>query len=335
MGTLFTPWAIRVAVTLRIPDMIAQGVTEPGPLAECTRTDAHALLRLLRHLANLGLLRSQGASGFGLTELGRVLCHDHPAGVAGFYDQGDAWVRAGDHVIPGLLHSVRTGRPAWEHVHGKPFWEALAAGQELAEAFDRAMSVHVSDIGPWLAANRDWATVRHVVDVGGGTGRLLATLLHGHAHLRGTVVEQAATAARASALFAEEGLSQRATALSGSFFDALPLGGDVYLLAHILHDWPDEEAVAVLRRCADALNGRGRIFVVDRIRAESSDTESAETATQLAVSQRDMAMLVVLGGVERSEEEFQQVGMRAGLRLVSAVPTAEKGLFLMEFVPER
>ncbi|MFC3995240.1 methyltransferase [Nocardiopsis sediminis] len=328
MATLFTPWALRAAVTLRLPDLVAKGVVLPEELARRSGANGDGVVRLLRHLANLGVLTAEESGGYGLTDLGRVLCSDHPSGIARALDQSDAWARAGDRVLLGLPYSVRTGRPAWEEIFGHGLWDALAADEELGAAFDRAMAVHAANVGPWLADAWEWSSVGHVVDVGGGTGGVVATLLQRHGHLRGTVVDLPATAERASALLVPAGVSDRAETVGQSFFDPLPAGADVYLLAHVLHDWPAEDASRILRGCAEALSRRGRVLVVDRL-------VSAGGRAPLSVTQRDMAMLVVLGGRERTAEEFRRLGGQAGLRLVAAHPSPEEGLYLIEYAPVR
>lgn len=326
MTTLFTPWALRTAVTLRIFDYLAEGPRTPKELAALSEADLDGVTRLLRFLDGLGFVCRDVSGALRLTPRGEVLCANHPSRMATFLDQTNAWARAGDRAIPGLLHAIRTGGPAWEEEFGAPFWETLGADSELTEAFDHAMSVHAGGFGPWLAEAHDWSDTRHVVDVGGGTGEIVASLVRSHSHLRATVLDLPATIGRTESLTEQRGIRDRVEVVGGSFFEPLPAGADAYLLAHILHDWPDAEAVQLLRGCAEAVAPGGSILVLDRI-----VPEGAGARTPLPVSQRDLAMLVLLGGKERTEEAFRELGQRASLRLAATTPAPLEGLHLLEY----
>jgi hypothetical protein len=203
---------------------------------------------------------------------------------------------------------VRTGKPGYADLFGRPFWEDLAAHPQLSEAFDALM-------GPagHGAPNADipldggWAAVRHVVDVGGGAGNLLAALLQHYEHLHGTLVDLPQTVARSAEVFAAAGVTGRAQALAQSFFEPLPAGADVYLLKSVIPDWPDQEAQLILQRCADAARPHGRVLVLSGIAASERPAElSTET--------------VLLGGRLRTQEAFRQLAYAAGLDLVALTP---------------
>lgn len=329
MATLFTPWSLRAAVTFGLPDLIAEGVNDVDQLAARSGTDACALSRLLRHLTNLGFLYEIQPDYFELSQLGQVLRSDHPAQLVRFYDQSNPFIRAGDSVIPGLLYSVRTGVPAWERTFGRAFWDDLASNPDLAKAFDEAMSVHASQAGGKIADAYDWTTVRRLVDVGGGTGQVIAEVLRAHSHLRGTLVDLPATAARAAETFDVAKVADRVELVGQSFFDPLPAGADAYLLTHVIHNWCDMDSVKIMRRCADAAGIDGRVLLVEQV------ISADRVARNMISSQRDLSMLVVLGSKERSEEEFQQLGDTAGLALSSTVPLTTDGIFILEYLVKR
>ena len=318
MANLQTPMVLRVAATLRLADLIADGVTTGGGLAERTGTDRDALARLLRHMAFLGLLAPDG-EGYRLTELGEALRSTHPAGVARSLDANEPVGRI-DLAHVRLLDTVRTGRAAYPLVHGRGFWEDLAADPELAARFDRHMSS--GDVAPGVAAY-DWSAVGHVVDVGGGSGRLLAGILHAAPYARGTLVELPGAAEAGRRRFADAGLSGRADVVARTFFDPLPAGADVYVLANVLHDWGDAEAEAILRRCAEAAGTRGRVLVFSGV---LDGAEDAAPGTGF-----DLFMLVCFGGRERTLGEFEVLGARAGLTLAAASPVDASFGHLMEF----
>ncbi|MFE4664627.1 methyltransferase [Streptomyces sp. NPDC056716] len=189
------------------------------------------------------------------------------------------------------------------------------------------MSEHAGAMGPWLATAWDWTTVARVADVGGGTGSTLRDVLAGHPHLRGTLIDLPGTVSRAEAgLSGDAVLAGRVTMSPGSFFDPLTGGHDVLILAHVLHDWDDDDCVRLLRRCAEAVADGGAVLVVDRVVDESS------VQGQLPVSQRDVAMLLLLGGKERTEDEFRMLGKAAELGLRRPpVAAPHEGLCLLEF----
>jgi 2,7-dihydroxy-5-methyl-1-naphthoate 7-O-methyltransferase len=320
MGDLQTPMVLRTAATLRLADLIAAGVTTAGGMAERTGTDRDALARLLRHMATIGLLGADG-DGWCLTELGEALRSTHPSGVAGSLDANEVVGRI-DLAHVRLLDAVRTGRAAYPLVHGRGFWEDLAADPALAARFDRHMSS--GDVAPAVAAY-DWSAVRHVVDVGGGSGRLLAGILEAAPHARGTLVELPGAAEAGRRRLAEAGLSGRAEVVAGTFFDPLPAGADVYVLANVLHDWGDAEAEAILRRCAEAAGIRGRVLVFQGV---LDGVEDVDPGTGF-----DLFMLVCCGGRQRTLGEFEALGARADLRLTAASPVDLSFGHLMEFEP--
>ncbi|MGB3438682.1 MAG: methyltransferase [Actinophytocola sp.] len=329
-ATLFTPWALRAAVTLRIPDLIAEGVTDVGELARRAGAEPNALRRLIRYLVLLEVLRTPAADRVELGELGAVLRRGHAAGLASALDQAEPFARRGDEAISGLPEAVRTGKSVWAGFSGRPFWDDLAADPALDQSFAAAMAAHAAELGPVLATRHDWSSARRVVDVGGGTGHVLAAVLAAHRHLTGTLVDLPDTVSQAGPVLVAAGVADRVDVVGGSFFDPLPDGADVCVLANILHDWPDDDAVAILRRCASALTGTGRVVVVERV-LDDVPVAPAEPG-QFVASQRDLAMLLLLDAGERTAAEFRALGAAAGLKLTEIVPLVPgQGLFTVTF----
>jgi SAM-dependent methyltransferase len=304
LADLVSPMAVRVAATLRVADHVAAGATTAVALAERTGTHPDALARLLRHLVAIDVLSRDGER-FGLTGLGECLREGNRGPLA--LDARSAIGRAHLAAVE-LLESVRTGRAAYPLVHGRGFWDDLAADPELGAGFDEFMgSGGHSDA---FAAAYDWARAGHVVDVGGGSGAVLAALLRANPRLHGTLVDLPGPAGRARRRFAEAGLAGRTTVVAGSFFDPLPAGADAYLLSGVVHDWPDDEAAAILRRCAEAAGPTGRVLVVEAV------LDSAGDLTGMTAF--DLFMLVCCGGRERTLGELEALGRRAGLSLAGS-----------------
>jgi hypothetical protein len=316
---VITPWAVRVAATLRLSDLLAPGPATLDDIAVSAGADRDALGRLLRYLACRGIYAEPAPDVFALTDVSRLLQSGHPAGRGGWLDLGGIGGR-NDRTFADLLASVRTGEPAYAMVHGRPFWEDLAANPELARSFDALMAGHASWFGLVVAAY-DWSRAKHVVDVGGGCGTLLGEVLRVQPHLRGTLVDLPGTTATAPDTFAAAGVAERAEVVAGSFFDPLPPGGDLYVLSNVLHDWPDDAAVRILARCRDAAGPDGRILIVERLSAGPGDPE---TTTRM-----DLRMLVLVGGRERTVEGFAALASAAGLAM-TCVATTTSGHTLME-----
>lgn len=310
LGQLVTPMALRVAATLGIADLIAGGVGSVEGLARACGADAGALGKVLRHLAARGVFREIGPGTFALTELGEVLRDDHPRRMRLFLDTTTAMGRA-ELAAVHLLHSVRTGRPAYPVLYGRGFWDDLDADQGLSRTFAEQMSLD-------LTANRlqaiehgfRWQDLGTLVDVGGGAATLLIALLRAYPGLRGTVLDLPGAAQAARSALAEAGLADRGDVVEGSFFDPLPAGADAYLLSYVLHDWDDASCGRILARVREAAAPGGRVVVLERVGAEGRVTGTGMDLRMLLNFQgreRDAADLCDLVGVSGFEQVRSRV----------------------------
>ena len=315
---LCTPWCVHVAATLGIAGHVGPEGAEIGQVAAASGADPDALLRMLRHLVSKGVFEEPAPGRFALNDAARALL-DGPMR-AGLDLNGIGGRMA--HSWSTLLSAVRSGSPAYHEVFGRPFWEDLDAHPEVAASFDALMGPagHGVPDPNILIDPADWSTVRTVVDVGGGTGSLLAEVLRAHPGLRGILVDLPRTVARSAAVFEAAGVADRVTAVGQSFFDPLPPGGDVYTLKNLLGDWPDREAKAILQRCAEAARpSGGRVVLLGGV------TPAAEASPELL-------MLVLVGGKSRTLDEFRELAREAGLE-VSATGSQLSGRFLVECRP--
>jgi hypothetical protein len=316
LADLGTPWCVHVAATLRIADLVAVGPARVIDLAARTGCDADSLDRVLRHLVSKGVFEQTGPGMFGLNEAAEGLRSPQPG-----YDLNGIGGRMA-HAWGSLLSAVRTGRPAYHEVFGQPFWADLSAHPAVAASFDELMGVAGHGrADPDVLLGDDWAAVRSVVDVGGGTGALLAEILLARPGLRGTLVDLPGTVARSGEVLGAAGVAGRVTAAGQSFFDPLPAGADLYLLKNVLADWPDREATAILTRCAEAARPAGRVVVLGGI----SPAENGEAAPELL-------MMVLVGGKGRTLAEFVGLARKAGLA-VSATGRRPSGRFIVECRP--
>lgn len=298
LADLATPWAIRVVITLGVPELLAGGARSAEELAAVAECDADYLRRILGHLAGRGLFRQEGPGVFALTEAGQRLRGE---GARLGYDLNGVGGRFA-HAWTTLAEAVRAGRPVYTEKFGRPFWEDLAAHPRLSADFDAMMGpAGHGEPDPRILPEEAWAGAATIVDVGGGAGYKLAAILKARPGLRGTLVDLPPTAARAEQVLAEAGLADRTEVVAQSFFDPLPAGGDLYLLSSIINDFPDPEAVAILTRCAEAAGTTGRVLV----RGGAFDEQPSGLEVEL----------VLLGGRVRDLTEFTALAARAGMRI--------------------
>ena len=278
-------------------------------MAEQTGSNGDALGRVLRTLTKVGVLRADKLGRFALTDLGEGLQSDVP-------NSRNAWARfvarpAMWAAWAALLHTVRNGKNAFEHVHGINTWQFRALNLEESKIFDAAMQENSRALIAVLIKRVDFSRFAHLVDVGGGDGTLLAGILGKHPQATGTLFDLPHVATRAEAVFATSGVDRCARVASGSFFDSVPAGGDAYLLKNVLHDWQDPEAIGILRSCRKAMARSATLVLVERIVNAAADAD-----TWLS----DLNMLVNAGGRERSLNEFRALLQQTGFVLMRVVP---------------
>ena len=301
--------AIHVAATLEIPDLLANGPRSSDELAEAADADPSALYRLLRALAALGMLEEDDERRFSLTPLGEPLRSDVPGSLhdwALLVGRPHVW-RSWGH----LEHSVRTGENAFRSLHGTDVWDWRAGEPEESAVFDGAMRALTGVGNSAILDAYDFGRFGTIVDVGGGNGALLASILGAHPDARGILFDQPHVVDKAGAVL--EPVADRAETVAGSFFESVPATGDAYVLKAIIHDWEDDEAAKILRNCRDAMPSGAKVLVIDRILAPPNEGAEGKFS--------DLTMLVMPGGRERTEAEFEVLFDRAGLRLGRVAPT--------------
>ncbi|MGY1703177.1 methyltransferase [Geodermatophilus sp. SYSU D00697] len=301
--------ALTVAARLGIADLLRDGPRTVADLARATATHEPTLYRLLRALAAIGVFLEGERRTFSLGATGQYLRTDHPLSVdplARMFCAAYEWRAWGD-----LLHSVRTGENAARHALGVDVWEYRRQHPEEQEVFDAAMRTLSRALTPGFLAAHDFGRYRVLADVGGGTGALLASVLRAHPGLRGLLFDQPQVLAGAGDVLREAGVADRVTVVPGDFFAEVPDGADAYLLSRILHDWPDDEARAILRRVRAALGPEAVLLVHDAVVGPPN--------TDAPVAFLDLMMLVSAGGRERTEAEWRQLFEATGLRWQGAV----------------
>ncbi|BCJ78176.1 methyltransferase [Catellatospora sp. IY07-71] len=312
LGILSGTWVaqgVYALVKLGVPDLMAAGPVHVGQLAHDCGADAAALRRLLRALALMGLFTEPEPDTFGLTATTELLRADVPGSVRlNALMQGDEVFRS----FAEIVHTVRTGRPAFEAVYGRPFYDYLDDNPTAAAVFNESMGDQRPPDG-LAGCDLTWADT--VVDVGGGNGSLLIDVLTRHPALRGVLLELPDAAEAARLRLAEAGLAERSACVAGSFFDGVPAGGDAYVLARVLHNWNDDNALAILRQVHAVVPPHGRVIVLEELLPET-----VPAAGRSAAGLVDLLMLVTLEGRDRTEQEYRELLGKAGFEVVGARP---------------
>ena len=213
-----------------------------------------------------------------------------------------------------LLHSVQTGENAFRHVHGIDSWTFRARHPELSASFDRAMTDVSRQLSAAILAAYDFGRFGHVVDVGGGNGAFLAAILAKHPAMYGVLFDQPHVVSGAAPVLAATGVADRCQVVGGSFFEAVPTGGDAYLLKAILHDWEDEPCVQILRTCRQAMAEGTSLLVVERELGRPNQDPDAKFS--------DLNMLVGPMGQERTPDEYAALFAEAGFQFLRFAPSA-------------
>ncbi|MGW1539055.1 methyltransferase [Streptomyces sp. NPDC002309] len=290
---------------LGVPDRLADGPLPVPELARAVGAHPGALGRFLRVLAGEDLFDEVAPDVFGLAPLGRLLCADTPGSLRQLVElmDGEAY-----RVWEAADHSLRTGEAAFPHVFGQPYFPWLTEHPDAAKRFDEGQAGLVElRLLPLLGL--DWSGARSVVDIGGGTGALLSRLLTRNAHLSGTVFDLPHVVTAAASALADASVADRATVTEGDFFERIPRGADVYVLSQILHDWADDDALRILRRCREAMDADSRLLIVEHVLPENAGAGAAGLL--------DLHMLVLLGGQERTRAQWESLLARGGFRLAS------------------
>jgi hypothetical protein len=302
--------AVHVAAVLGISDLLAEHPRTAGELALATGTHERSLARLLRALVEAGLY-TDDSGRFANTDVGAALCANAPRSAAGWA----AFVGRPSYRLAwgALEHSVRTGENAFRSVHGMSVWEYRNLHPDDLAVFDRAMTSQSQATAEAVVDAYDFSGSTTVVDVGGGRGAMLASILLRHPHARGVLFDQPTVVPGADDLLTRAGVADRCDIVGGDFFAAVPAGGDVYLLRDVIHDWPDEESVQILRTCGRVVPDNGRLLLVERLLGEGPHAAAAALS--------DLNMLVGPGGQERTVEEYARLLERSGFRLSRSVVT--------------
>jgi hypothetical protein len=305
--------ALNNVVKLGIPDRLAGGAKTAGALAREVGANEDALYRVLRALASVGLFEEDEMQRFRLTTMSGLLRTDVPGTLAPLV----SWFCDPFHfnTYAELRHSLRTGEPAIDKVYGVPLFEYFPRDPELSGVFNQAMTTFSAAVIPAVLDAYDFSGIDVLVDVAGGHGHVLTSILQKYPAMRGLLVDLDHVVAGAAPLIAQQGVTDRCETGAVDFFAKVPAGGDAYIMKHIIHDWNDEKAIVILRNVRAALDGKpdGRLILLEGIVAPANQPDFAKLL--------DLEMLTLPGGRERTEAEFRALLRQGGFELTRVVPT--------------
>jgi hypothetical protein len=294
-----------VAADLQLADLMAGGPVHVDVLAARTGTHAPSLFRLLRALASIGIFAQVSPSVFGNSPSSELLRQDvpgtlWPAARLQSLLTGNAWA--------GLGASVRSGKPAFDEVHGQNLWSFMREHPDAGAAFDKSMRAFTTPMTPTVTAAYNWSRFPVIADIGGGIGTQLVSILEAHPDCRGVLFDLPEVL---SGAIPQSRIERR----PGNFFETVPTGADAYMLRMIIHDWPEPEALRILSNVRSAMTRESRLVLIEMV---VPDTAAAATLGFWA----DLGMLVLCGGRERTAAEYKALLGQAGFGVEEIVPTA-------------
>jgi O-methyltransferase domain/Dimerisation domain len=304
---------LQVAVRLKIADRLSNGAHSVETLAAETGSNADALYRVLRALVSIGVFSEPAPRTIAISPAAELLRGDVPGSVRDLV----LWVSNPFlmHVTSDLLYSVETGKPAIEHLYGKPAFECFASMPEFSHDFNQGMSAISADLAPAVLEAYDFSSVGTLMDVAGGHGYFLCEALRRHPQMKGILLDMPGVVEGAKCTLCDLRLEDRCQPVGGNFFEHIPAGADAYFMQHIIHDWSDDRALKILGNVREALAGRpdGRLILVDMVLPEDSRPHPSKLL--------DLLMLMFPGGRERTAPEWRDLLARAGLTITQIVPT--------------
>jgi len=302
---------VYVIAKLGIPDLLKSGPKTAEELAEATKMHAPSLFRILRALASVGVLSSANGGRFAQTPVSETLVTDAPGSLRWF-----AVSELGQEHYPAwgnLMHSVKTGEIAFDNFFGVDIWKYFQQNPEDAAVFNDSMSSVTAATNEAILSLYDFSSFGTVVDVGGGHGGLITSILKRNPKVKGVLFDTPEVIEGARPKLEAAGVAERCETVAGDFFKSVPAGGDAYVMKWIIHDWDDEKSITILRNCRSRMRANGRLILVDCVVPESDEPHFSKFI--------DLNMLVMTGGKERTAKEFEQLLGAAGFKLLRIIPT--------------
>ena len=302
---------VYVAAKLGVSDALADGPRSSCELAAAVGADPRALFRLMRALASWGVFVHRSDGRFQLEAHSELLRANVPGSLR------PSAIMAGEPWFYGpygrLMHSVKTGQTAFDHLFGKGLFEYLNENPDDAEVFNDAMSDFTRQVTAEVVGAYDFAGISRIVDIGGGQGAMLAAILEAHPGMKGMLFDQPEVLEGAPKVLAASGVEDQCELVAGDFFESVPSGGDAYMMKWIIHDWDDRRSIVILDNCRRAMAANGRLLLIEREMPAGNEPSQGTLG--------DITMMVIPGGQERTRDEYRSILDAAGFRLTEVYQT--------------
>jgi hypothetical protein len=313
---------IHAAAKLGIADLLKDGAKSCDELAKATGTHSQSLYRLLRALASLGIFSEIKDHYFELTPEAACLktdAHDSVHTFAVWTGDEVNWKPWGQ-----LLYSVQTGKTAFKQVFGAEIFEYFGQNPQAGEAFNRFMTERMQAMVKAVSPTYDFSKAKIIADIGGGQGRLLATILKSNPNLKGILFDLPSVIKEAKAIIEDAGLSGRYSLVGGSFFESISVTADIYILSSIIHDWNDNDSITILKNCRRCMPADSKLLLIETMIPPGNEPALGKLT--------DLNMLVLTSGMERTKSEFEQLFKQTGFKLTNIIPTPSP-MNILEVVP--
>jgi len=304
--------ALRVVAELGVADLLAVRARSVDELAAETGAHAPSLYRFMRALAGCGVFAETAGRVFELTPTAELLRADVEGSLrdlAIFMGADWHWQVWGD-----APYSARTGRVAWEHVHGKEVFPYFAENTGAARVFDNAMTSFSNVVAQAVAGTYDFSQAKTIADIGGGHGLILSTVLQANPQAKGILFDQPYVVEAATGVLKNAGVEERVERIGGDFFSEVSVVADIYLMKFIIHDWNDEQSVTILKNLAKSAEPGAKVLLIETVVEEDDQIPSVSKLM-------DLNMLAMTGGKERTPSEYAALLEQTGFKLTNVIFT--------------
>ena len=319
MWSFTKPLLVYAAARLQIADLLKDGPKHAPALAETVQIEVDILHRFLRGLAWCGLLVHQSDNRFSLTPMGEFLRSDVPGSL---YEHALSMGELDVPVWKNMLETMKSGETGFTLTFGMEIFDYFNQNPAIGSRFDRLMGDVTIATAASIVSTYDFSRFETVIDIGGGNGTLMVTILKANAQLHGIIFDLPQVVARTSEYLNQIGMGDRCDAVGGDFFAAVPTGGDAYMMKWVLHDWSDERSLTILKNCRAVMSENARLLVVDMVMPEQASPAAPEIML-------DLHMMVMANGIERTESQFRELLSQAGFKLTRIIPI-ETGYCIIE-----
>jgi len=304
--------AIHIAAEIKIADHMINGPQSIQKLAQKTDMNKDALYRLLRLLASYDIFSHDDHNNFSLTLLAQQLVSTDSNSLwpwITYHNDINRWLAYGD-----MKYSIKTGKPSFDHIFGKGYFDFLTENPLLAQQFDEGMQNISAQENEYIVHSYDFSHYSTIVDIGGGEGGLLAEIITNNLAQNGILFDLIHVENSATQYFNELNLQNNINFVASTgFFDPIPQNADIYILKRILHDWSDQDCIKILKNCHHAMQQNSRLLIIEAIVPQENVRDFSKDI--------DIAMMILFGGKERTQAEWKTLIEQADLQLINIYTT--------------